>query len=241
VRSLATACLGPPPPPPPRGGGKRSRRGDAAGGYDDDGGAAGAASAAACFLTAFGVASTLHAAPHGGALEELLQPWSGDCCVTIDRYDVRNLLPEWQPPPACRRACACAEEEVDAAALEAERFGDLWAAEELAKSQGMRARGAARRGGLHARSGQRARQAKTRRNWRLVCVRVAAGSLVPPAAGPAASQARRACVLTAQRRRATRALCCCCGAATKGAAPFVFCVFVVLNPRRNAALRARLT
>jgi hypothetical protein len=160
LRAVATACLGAPPPPPPRGGGKRSRRGDVAG--DDN------AAAAACSLIAFGVAATLHAAPHGGALEELLQPWSGDCCVTIDRYDVRHLLPEWEPPPASRRACACAEEEVDAAALEAERFGDLWAEEEAAKTQGMRARGAAAGCSTRVR-GRQAHRNEEVRDWRLSC------------------------------------------------------------------------
>ncbi len=160
---VATACLGAPPPPPPRGGGKRSRRGDAAG--DDNN-----APASACSLTAFGVVATLHAAPHGGALEELLQPWSGDCCVTIDRYDARHLLPEWEPPPASRRACACAEEEVDAAALEVERFGDLWAEEEAAKTQGMRARGAAAGSSTRVR-GRQAHSNEEVRHWRLcVCM-----------------------------------------------------------------------
>jgi len=64
----------------------------------------------------------------GAAPEEQLQSWAGDLCVTVDRFDVRNLLPQWAPPPAQRRWSSLTEE--PAALLEQERFGDLRAREE---------------------------------------------------------------------------------------------------------------
>jgi hypothetical protein len=112
-------------------------------------------------LCARGIPCTLHESGDSGsgdgggcvALEALLHGWSGDRCVTIDRYDVRNLLPEWAPPAAGRGWCACCEaaeaEECGggaaAAVLASERFGDLWAAaEEEAAQAGMCARAARR-------------------------------------------------------------------------------------------------
>ena len=113
---LQMACLGPPPPPPPRG--KRGWRGDAA-----------APDTLEC--VALGAACELY--QEGPALEEMLRPWAGDVCITIDRFDVRNLLDSgWAPPAPGRGWCARGEEEegVSAAVLEAERYGDLRALEE---------------------------------------------------------------------------------------------------------------
>ena len=144
------ACLGPPPAPL----GKRGRASVPP--ADNE------ALPAACTLTAFGLAAALHETAAPAALEELLQPWSGDRCVTIDRYDVRNLLPQWAPPAAARGWCArCDDVDVEEAGvstgdLAAERFADLWAlersaadqeAEAEARTSGMRTRGARRRRG----------------------------------------------------------------------------------------------
>lgn len=78
-------------------------------------------------LYVLGVSATIHSAGDV-CLEDLLHSWSGDVCVTIDRFDVRALLDSWAPPPPERRWSAHQEE--DSTALDEERYSDLRLAEQ---------------------------------------------------------------------------------------------------------------
>ncbi len=75
-----------------------------------------------------------HTHAGGPALEELLHGWAGDVCVTVDRWDALNMLPEWTPPPAHRRWCVHIEE--DAEALDEERYCDLRALQQREQDAG---------------------------------------------------------------------------------------------------------
>jgi hypothetical protein len=85
-------------------------------------------------LYVLGVAATIHEA--GPCVEELLHSWSGDVCVTIDRFDVRALLDSWSPPPEARRFSACEEE--GATVLDEERYTSLRETEQLERDEGVR-------------------------------------------------------------------------------------------------------